>query len=279
MMGQQANLLADNGRREEALRQFREMARIQESQRRPSDERTLWERFYGPQPPRPRELPALVARLRSLHLGWFEYLVRRSVYRRMGLKQQAEEMSDRAGREAFLQVSTLGVLTLAMFGVAALGIGLLIAALIRWRRGRLRPVPAALHAGAAPLLEPFVLYLFLTLSPSLLRLSGRLQRGLAPERAAALTIALILGVDLLSLLAVLYLGSRLRALGLGLAEIGLHLRDLGRNILTGFGGYVAALPLVLGSIFLANWLGHRYFPQIQPPFHPIVEWKLLTHSP
>jgi membrane protease YdiL (CAAX protease family) len=272
---QYAILLADAGRREEALSQFREVARIQASRRQVSDEGRLWERLYGPRPPSRAELPALEARLRRLHLGWFADLVRRSVYRRLGLRRQAEEASDRAGREAFLLISALAVLWLAMMGLAVIGLGLLIAALIRWRRGRLRPLPAEFHASAAPLLEAFILYLFLMFSPALLRFSGRLSRASASERADWLTIVLLLGPDLLSLVALGYLLARLRPCGLSLAEIGLRTRAWGQDLLAGFGGYAAVLPVVYGSALLATWLGRRYFPQLPPPTHPI---QLLTLS-
>jgi membrane protease YdiL (CAAX protease family) len=243
-----------------------------------ASEYQLWERLYGPQPPRPAELPALEARLRRLHLGWFEYLVQQSVYRRMGLARQADAAAERAGREAALLNAALVAVMVGILGTAILGLGLLAAVLLRWRRGQLRSTPAALRAGAAPLLEAFVLYLFLTVSPAFLPLIGRAPRWLAPERAAAVTIALLLGSDVLSLLAVAYLWARLRALGLSLAEIGLHAQNLGRNILFGLGGYAAALPLVIGSGLLASWLGHRYFPQVAPPFHPIEALTLSARS-
>jgi membrane protease YdiL (CAAX protease family) len=171
-------------------------------------------------------------------------------------------------------MSLLGVLIFGLFGLAAVGLGLLIAALIRWRRGRIRPVPAQFQAGAAPLFEAFTLYLFLMFLPSLVRFSGRLTRAAGTERADWLTIALLLGPDLLALVALLYLAARLRRSGLTLAEIGLRTRAWGRDFLTGFGGYVAALPVVYGSALLAGWLGRRFFPQFPPPFHPIEQLTL-----
>src|SRR5207248_2255841 len=138
--------------------------------------------------------------------------------------------------------------------------------------------PAEWHAGAAPLLEAFILYLFLFVFPELLTNTRRAPRWLAPGRSAALTIALLLGSDLISLIAVCYLWGRLRALGLTLREIGLHTRELGRNFLSGLGGYVAVLPLVFGSAALASWLGSRYFPQFPPPFHPIEALTLTAPS-
>jgi membrane protease YdiL (CAAX protease family) len=95
------------------------------------------------------------------------------------------------------------------------------------------------------------------------------------ERAAAVTAILQLGLDLLALLALAYLWVRLRSMGpgaerrQGLAEVGLHTREWGRNVLFGLGGYAAALPLVIGSGILASWLGRRFFPDVAPPFHPI----------
>jgi membrane protease YdiL (CAAX protease family) len=190
------------------------------------------------------------------------------------MRPQAEAASDRAGRAALLTMAALAALMFSMFGLGMVGLGLLVAAAIRWRRGRLRPVPAAFSVGAAPLLEAFVLYLFLMFSPALVRLSGRLARGSGSDRADGLTIVLLLGPDLLSLLALAYLWNRLRALGLTLAEIGLRTRGWGRDLLAGFGGYAAALPLVYGSAVLASWLGRRYFPQVPPPFHPIQQLTL-----
>src|SRR5262249_25370707 len=53
---------------------------------------------------------------------------------------------------------------------------------------------------------------------------------------------------------------------------------LGRNVLAGFVGYVAVLPLVLGSGLLARWLGQRFFPHVAPPFHPIDALTLTAPS-
>jgi hypothetical protein len=150
---QYAILLADTGRREEALRQFREVVRILEARAQddeategntsgatqgearrreqrdaggdgerparpvgstfrlpPAQERELWQQLYGPQPSPPAEFKRLEPRLRALRLGWFEHLVRRAVYRRMGLAQQAEAASAAARREAAAQVLALTVL-------------------------------------------------------------------------------------------------------------------------------------------------------------------------
>jgi membrane protease YdiL (CAAX protease family) len=301
---QYAILLADAGRRAEALQQFRQLrghtilrgrgdhgyprsgwmvrgrspggaaekANGSGGKRAaaPDSEAELWERLYGDPPPRPAELPRLAAHLRPLHLGWFEHLVWRSVYRRMGLAQQAEAASRAASREALLLILTLSTLMLGLIGAAFLGLGLWVAAIISWRAGRLRPVPAVLRAGAAPLLEAFILYMFLSVAPVLLRMVGgaALWRGL--ERSLIATVGLWLGQDVLALAAVAYLWVRLRALGLSLAEIGLHTREWRQNLLYGVGGYVAALPLVIGSAFLVSWLGRRFFPQVPPPFHPFL---------
>lgn len=256
---QDAILLADAGRLQEARFQFRELARV---------DGDLWERLYGPRPPRTAELPGLKARVRALQLGWFELLVWRSVYRRIGRTEQAAALSDAAGRQAALLVGALSVAVLVMLGVAVVGLALLGAVLVNWRAGRLRPVPPVFRAGAAPLLEAFVLYMFLSVSPVLLGVDRRLL-GLPASERSAFTLALWLGSDLLALVAVAYLWARLRAHGLSLAEIGLHTRELGRNVLYGVGGYVAAWPLVIGSGLLAGWLGRRFFPQVAPPFHPI----------
>lgn len=289
-----AIFLADSGRREEALRQFRaltgagareaggreasgvsEKAQDAEAGSRsapagltPEEEARLWERLYGPKPPSRAELPALEGRLQQFRLGWFELLVRRSVYQRMGLTEQAEAASEAAGRQAFVLMLGIGLLGFTMMGATALGVGLLVTAFVNWRRGRFRPVPATFRAGAAPLLEAFVLYLFLYVAPLLLQMAGVPLRP-AGERSTAAFLALLFVSDLLALIAVLYLWRRLRSQGLGLAEIGLHTRDWGRNVWFGIGAYVAALPLVWGSAYFSQWLGRRFFPEVEPPFHPI----------
>jgi membrane protease YdiL (CAAX protease family) len=275
---QYAILLAHYGHRDEALRQFEAIGDRRVPAFRLSSERQLWERLYGPRPPRPAELPALAARLRQLDLGWFEYLVLASVYRRDGLARQADSVAEKAGREAAVLNGALGVLVLGMLGTAVLGLGLVIAVLVRWRKGRLWFEPATLCAGPAPLLEAFVLYLFLFALPAFFPMLGWKLRWLGPHRTVAWTVALLLGSDLLSLAALGYLWARLRALGLSLAEIGLHARKLGGNLFFGLGGYAASLPLVIGAGLLATWLGHRYFPQVAPPFHPIEALTLTAPS-
>jgi membrane protease YdiL (CAAX protease family) len=302
-----AILLADAGRREAALRQFRAIggagtreaggreARVpaervdgseevpaakagsrsakarltpHASRLTPANEVTLWERLYGPKPPSRAELPALEARLKQLHLGWFELLVRRSVYGRMGLKEQAEAASDAAGRQAAALVMGIGVVFLSMIGAAAVGVGLLVVAFVNWRRGRFRPLPAAWRGGAAPLLEAFVLYLFLYVSPFWLQKAGVSLRAPA-ERSTMVFVALLLGLDVLALVAVVYLWCRLRSRGLGLDAVGLHTRHWGRNVWFGIGAYAATVPLLWGTAYLSQWLGRRFFPEVEPPFHPI----------
>jgi membrane protease YdiL (CAAX protease family) len=296
-------LLADSGHREEALRELRgagsraaggrqasgERQKAQDAKPgsrsasagltprssrppaprvpAPASEAQLWERVYGPKPPSRADLPALEARLKQLRLGWFELLVRRSVYQRMGLPRQAEAVSNAAGRQAGLLVLGLFLLGFVMLGATVLGVGLLVGAFVNWRRGRFRPMPASFRAGSAPLLEAFVLYLFLYVTPILLQKAGV---PIGPrDRSTALFLALLFSMDLLSLVAVAYLWRRLRASGLGLAEVGAHTRDWGRNIGFGIAAYIASLPLVWGSAYLSQWLGRRFFPEVEPPFHPI----------
>lgn len=56
----------------------------------------------------------------------------------------------------------------------------------------------------------------------------------------------------------------------GLREIGLRRLRVGEALKWGGGGYLAALPLVLGSAYASTWLTGRY--GIVTPEHPVVPW-------
>jgi CAAX protease family protein len=181
-----------------------------------------------------------------------------------------------AGRRAALLVGALNAVFLGMLAGAVFGLALLLVAFFHWRAGRLRPVPASFHVGGALLLEGFVLYLFLYVSPLLMQRAGL---PLPSARTTPAILSVLFFSDMLALAALAYLWLRLRASGVGLAEIGLHTREFGRNVLYGLGGYLMLLPWVIGSALLASWVGSRFFPQVAPPFHPIQAITLGAHSP
>jgi membrane protease YdiL (CAAX protease family) len=273
-----AILLGEQGRRQEALH---ELQRVVEELRRRGDpqaavEAALWPRVYGVPPPRPAAVPGLRARIVGLHLGWFRYLALEILDERAGLTREAAAMQRAAQDEAFQWMLLLTALGLGMMLLGAGGLVLGIVFVIQAARGAWRPVGGEFRAPAYLLWEAFILFMFLyaaqTLPRAFLPAPVRLAAAgkLGAERGTTILLLFALLTDLLAFLALLYLAVALRRRGLTLAEIGLTARNAGVEILWGLGAYVASAPWVFLISWLAQWAGERFFPNVAPPYHPIL---------
>jgi membrane protease YdiL (CAAX protease family) len=94
-----------------------------------------------------------------------------------------------------------------------------------------------------------------------------------------MVVATALLSDALSLVAVGYLVWRLRGRGRTLAEIGLHGRQFGQNVIWGTAGYVATGPLLFAAALVTESLTRRFFPSVTPPYHPIQGLMLASPGP
>jgi uncharacterized protein len=277
-----AILLGEQGRRPEALRELTRV--VQELRRRGSpqaaEEAALWPRIYGDPPPRPAAVPALRARVEALHLGWFRYLALAALYERAGLPRQAAAVRRAAQDEAFWWAMRLGALGIGMFMLGVGGLVLGFVFVIQAARGAWRPVGGAFRAPAYLLWEAFILFMFLdaaqTLPRALVPASVRLAAAgkMGAERGMTILLLWALLTDLLACLALLYLAIALRRRGLTLAEIGLTARNAGAQMLWGLGAYAASAPWVFLVGWLAQWAGNRFFPNVAPPYHPILTFAL-----
>jgi membrane protease YdiL (CAAX protease family) len=174
-----------------------------------------------------------------------------------------------------LMLSVLG-LGMMLLGVAGLVLGIVF--VVRARRGAWRPVGGAFRAPAYLLWEAFILFMFLyaaqalprALLPAPVRLAAAGRLG--AERGTVILLLWAILTDLLAFLALLYLAVALRRRGLTLAEIGLTAREAGTQVLWGVGAYVASTPWVFLIGWLAQWAGERFFPNVAPPYHPILSY-------
>jgi len=165
-----------------------------------------------------------------------------------------------------------------MLGVGGLVLGIVF--VIQAARGAWRPVGGGFQAPAYLLWEAFILFMFLyavqtlprALVPAPVRLAAAGKMG--AERGMTILLLWALLTDLLAFLALLYLAVALRRRGLTLGEIGLTRRNAGVEIVWGVGAYVSTALWVYLIGWLAQWAGERFFPNVAPPYHPVLTYAL-----
>ncbi len=213
-------------------------------------------------------------RIRRLHLGWYEHIALSHLYARAGLSEQAQEQKGIAGSEALHTLVYAVVLILVLGALGLVGIGLLI-----WYAGKTPkgvgsadlpsasddPVVRARVSGY--LLEAFVGYM---LAIVVVQLLGGIWLAAAGVKLSATgdVIFAATAYVLSGLLAVFVLADRLRAAGMTWESIGLRSRRPLADVFAGIAGYAAALPLVLLSIFILQWVS-RFIPSHENPIVPL----------
>jgi hypothetical protein len=265
-------LLAFEGRWDAARAQFRELATLlrRRGEAGADAEIRLWAQVAAPTPPPRTALPALRDQMRSLHLGWFEHLALAALYRRAGEAHLAEQEIARAQGQAQTQILLYSGIGIGMFVLALIGFLGAPVLLFLIARGHVKPVPFQSHIAPAVLWEAFILYMFLYAVPVVPRLLLPALRRPADERGLAQIILALLGSDAVQLLSVLYLWAMLRQREVGLREVGLHAKALAANVGFGLAAYAVALPWAVAVANFSQWLGQRFFPNLAPPFHPIL---------
>lgn len=276
-----AILLGEEGNRQEALRELRQVAAILRRRgmtQQAEEETALWPAIYGDPPPKRAQVPALRARVEALRLGWFRYLALAALYEGAGLAREAQQQRRAARDEAFRQQMLLGLLALLFFLVCSIGLVLGMVFVRQAARGAWRPVGGAFRAPPYLLWETFLLYFAVIAGKVGLRvLFPALPRpgGAGP---AGDVILWILVTDLLGLLPLLYLAVLLRRRGEGLGEIGFRAQSVPIEVGYGAAGYAAVLPWVLLIAALTQWAGQRFFPEVAPPYHPVQALTVAAPS-
>lgn len=172
-----------------------------------------------------------------------------------------------------------GLMTLVFGG--ALFAGLMADAAIAVKR--LRGAPLIAHGlpqesvpwGVAAVFRVFVLIFFLEALILSAEMAASLfvdMRGVNPD--LLLMINSLLRNAVAALAIVLIIVKRYRV---PLERVGLHARDLGRNVLTGLFGYVAVVPPLLVVLFVMALAAKSF--SYEPPPQPVVEMYIRESAP
>jgi membrane protease YdiL (CAAX protease family) len=275
-----AVLYAVQRRWPEAQREGETAARLAAERGSPSAaaEYSFWHAAAGTEPPGVSRLPGLERDLAAVPLGWFRGVLRYALDERLGRTRAAEAELHQVASAANDYALRLMILLFLRLALTALGAILLVVLGVLVRTGVLAPQAQQWAPVSAVLWEGFLLYMFISLVPSL---PGLLARWFNPggERTPGMVVATALLSDSLSVAAVAYLAWRLRGRGRTLADIGLHGRQLGQNVLCGIAAYVATTPILLVAVLVTEQLTKRFFPSVAPPYHPIQGLMLPSNGP
>ena len=232
-------------------------------------EAEMWREIYvSPSPLWPREARTYAKRIRSLDLGWYEYIALADLYDRAGMATEAKAAHDQAARMAVRTMLLLFGLLAIVISFGFFGIFILIWYVNAQKTGRLPASDLSLPDDrsriAGYLLETFVVYLAVVIATQVLAAMALVGAGPPSPKTIVFTTA---GAYTLGgLLAAIYLAYRLRKAGWSWKAIGLTSRNPWLDIGWGVMGYSAALPLLLIASLLSQLLA-RFIPT---PSNPIV---------
>jgi membrane protease YdiL (CAAX protease family) len=230
-------------------------------------ERRVWQLAAGPNPPRAADLRPIAKY--AERTGWFGRILLYALEKRVHRADAARRELAIIQKAADAQMIRIVVIALVYIATALLGIVVLIGIAIAIGTRNVRGIPAATHPVSSILWEGFILYMFLTVIPALPRLAGRPSWGPA-ARSAGDVVGMALFTEAFGFIGIAYLWWRLRQRGLGLAEMGLHARRLAGDIGWGALAYVATQPIILAAGIITQHLTQRYFPNVPPPYHPVI---------
>jgi membrane protease YdiL (CAAX protease family) len=252
-------LTAAFGEKKEALKRLEEAARLNQKTPQPDrQESQLWQRIYGGQRLTKDDLPRVRETLPTLSLDWYEHLVLEAAHRKLGDNTAADAEHRALAQKSSKTFLALMGITALLIGVGAIGLALNGFALYLRSQGKLKF--GALNKTALPpypLLETFALYFFLQNVPS----------QLFSERWKSL--GLVVGLELLPLASLVWLGLQLRERGLNFSEIGLRWRGWWKDALWGVIAYLAVAPWILATLFVMALFMQRF--HLPPPYHPIQD--------
>lgn len=237
-------------------------------------ELSLWRQVLGYRRLDPSAVPALRDQVRAMKLGWYEHLALENLYLNARMNRQAEAAASAANRSLIL------LTILAILGLGAILIGvllniLLLIYLLRRKRyphlftGLISPPAPQTRTQSNTLYNAFLLFLicfaairlFIPLLVS--ALPGDLRLKITPVVNALLNI---LAISIAVGIPLLYLRRMHPRVGLTWADTGFRCRSLGLEIAWGVAGYLIALPLLVATSLLSNWL----FRGIDTPLNPVV---------
>ena len=240
-------------------------------------ELAMWGEVLGSSPVNPARAPAIEQQLERMDLGWYRNLALESLYTNVGWRDRAEQAS-RAARRPWNRMLTLGIAAFLVI-LAGLGLGLLMAIYLTWARknpGAPRPPLLALYPppplGKRQGETLYFVFLVYLISYAVMQMGvGRLLGSALNNR---LTSSPDYVLPLISVLTViLWLTIPLYALKLLALRVGLTSRDIGLrsdhlvgDILWGIGGWMVALPMVIGVTVVASIV----FRGVDTPTHPAV---------
>ena len=237
-------------------------------------EASMWRTIYLGGKLTPEEARVYAQRMTRLDLGWYEYVALNHLYKRAGMLSEARVAHGHAQNAALKTLILLGLLVFGMLLLGLVGVGLLI-----WYAGK-KPKgigsadmpsasddPIIRSKVAGYLLESFVSYMLTIIVVQLV--AAAFLEALDIRLGATGEVMATVGIYVLSgLLALVFLAARLRIAGMTWEHVGLRSRQPFADVLAGIGAYAAALPLVVLSAYIVNWLS-RYMPSQENVIVPL----------
>ncbi|MHB1001256.1 MAG: CPBP family intramembrane glutamic endopeptidase [Armatimonadota bacterium] len=255
------------------------------------DEAAMWRSIYFFNDPLSSdEVDKYSARIRKLHLGWYQHLALADLYDRSAVPNAASFAArerTEATRKAAWNIGWLIALGMVILLMGLAGVVLLIiyAVILKRRRSRRIPGPGSViismpnhirSFAAGYLLEAFLAYILIMLGVQvvigviIMIIIGDLDKLSSIMSTIVNFVAYVLSGGL----ALLYLTNRLKSVGLSFSHIGLKSRNIAADIGWGIAGYASALPLLLITVIITTYL-EKYIPT--PP-NPMVPELLESNS-
>ncbi len=228
-------------------------------------EKAMWLAIFDHGSPPARDLPGYVSRIRKLNLGPLKDVALYDVYRKAGQTKTAERIleSARARERTSLTVAIglFGLLALAACGGFVLAVLFLVA-----NAPRFATAPRAWLIWSAGV-SSFVVYLasYIGLGAA----AAIAGEGIGEKWVDASYMGLVIACALAAYaLGMSVLTGNTRRAGLDWREIGYRTRSVGRDVLTGLGGFIAALPFLFVAAMITWALGQTVFKHVPTPEQP-----------
>lgn len=251
---------------------------------RAADEPAFWKAVLGDRQVAPQRVPAHLARLATMDLGWFRHIAAEKLYANARMTREAEREREAADR-SFYRLSGLGAIGAALSLLSCAAVAIFGIVLLARRRDSTIVLPEALRftppdppltaEKARVLYDAFVVYLatFIAIRYVRMAIAAMIPSTvrLAPAASAAASLpflVLALAVPLL------VLRLRGRRVGLRAADIGFRRGRLISDIACGAVGWLATVPLLVLVTLVSTRLFHGY----SSPDNPAITEYAGTHS-
>jgi membrane protease YdiL (CAAX protease family) len=237
-------------------------------------EKQMWLHIYGPAKLSPDEARRYARQVRDLNLGPLTDVAEAEVYRRAGMKREADRLFAEARDSARVTVVAagilIGMLLLGGLGGTAIAVVFLVTGvprLVLGPRFELSPTAA---------LSAFIVYLasYFGLSAGVEIVGDAAGYALGDTWAGAAYMALVIVAALTAFaLGLSSLRNRTREYGQDWRRIGYYTWSAGADVLRGLAGFAASLPFVTTAAFISLLLSKtlfRHFPTPEQPFGGII---------